>query len=216
VNAPGVAAPAEFGPRSWRNRGRLTAADHVRLAAPDPWTILDPALAAAWEPQVLDIGFGHGESLVAVVGQCPDSRVLGIEVHAPGVLRACDRLAAVGADAASVRVLRRDVTVLLPLLPAQSLRHVQAFHPDPWPKRRHADRRLFGAEVLARLAELLAPGATLHLVTDDDTYAAGIRTAAAQIAALTPGPDDVAVPDTKYGRRARAAGREVHSLTWSR
>ena len=36
-------------------------------------------------PRVLEIGFGMGDSLVAMAEQSPDSRYLGIEVHTPGV-----------------------------------------------------------------------------------------------------------------------------------
>jgi tRNA (guanine-N7-)-methyltransferase len=176
--------------------------------------LTDAAAAAAWVPQVLDIGFGHGESLVAAAADWSGARLLGVEVHGPGILRAGDRLAAAGADPTSVRILRSDVTALLPLLKPGSLRHLQAFHPDPWPKRRHEARRLFDETILARLVELLAPGGSLHLVTDDADYAASIGSAAAALPlhpAAAPG-----VPVTRYGRRAAAAGRTAHSMAWTR
>lgn len=188
----------------------------VRLAArAEALAFPDPATAAAWAPAVLDIGFGYGESLIALGRSCPGARVLGVDVHSPGQLRAMDALVAAGLDDGSVRVLPSDVTALLPLLIPASLERVQAFHPDPWPKRRHADRRLFRPAVLAHLADLLAPGGLLHLVIDDDTYAGAVRSAAAEIAALAP-VDPPAVPETKYGRRARAAGRTVHDMAWQR
>lgn len=216
VNSPGpIRDRTPSRPRSWRNRGRLSPADHDRLGAPDPWSWPDPAAAAAWAPQVLDIGFGHGESLVAAAAGHPGSRLLGVEVHAPGVLRARDRLQEAGADSTSVRILRADVTALLPLLSPGSLLHVQAFHPDPWPKRRHAARRLFDSSTLARLTELLGVGGTLHLITDDDSYAAAMRAAAGGIAELTP-IEPPPAPGTKYGARARAAGRTIHGLAWRR
>jgi tRNA (guanine-N7-)-methyltransferase len=101
------------------------------------------------------------------------------------------------------------------MLTAGSLEVIQAFHPDPWPKRRHAIRRLLQAPLVARLAELLTPGGVLHVVIDDDTYAASVRDAAAAagtLASITPPP----APETKYGRRARAAGRTVHDMAWTR
>jgi tRNA (guanine-N7-)-methyltransferase len=137
--------------------------------------------------------------------------VLGVDVHSPGQLRAMDRLAE--AELSSVRVLPSDVTNVLPLLAPSSLSLVQAFHPDPWPKRRHAVRRLLQPPVIARLAELLGPGGVLHIVIDDDTYAASVRSAAAEV--LTP-IEPPAVPETKYGRRARAAGRTVHDMAWTK
>ena len=173
----------------------------------------DPAAAATWAPTVLDIGFGYGESLLALGLARRGDRVLGVDVHSPGQLRAMDRLVEAGLD--DVRVLPADITALLPLLAPRSLELVQVFHPDPWPKRRHAGRRLLQTPVVARLAELLAPGGVLHVVIDDDTYAATVREAAAAVGLLTPTTPPV-VPETKYGRRARAAGRTVHEMAWTR
>lgn len=202
---------SEHVPRSWRNRGRMSEGKSERLAVrAEDLGLPDPAAAAAWAPEMLDVGFGFGESLVALAAAHPDRRVLGVEVHKPGQLRAMDRLAE--ADAHNVRILAADVVHLLPLLRPGSLHLVQAFHPDPWPKRRHAARRLFGSAVLALVCEALAPGGTFHLVVDDDTYAESVVAAMASMP-VRPAAAPQA-PETKYGRRALAAGRTVHSLAW--
>jgi tRNA (guanine-N7-)-methyltransferase len=170
----------------------------------------DPASAAAWGPEVLDIGFGYGESLLALAAELPARRILGSDVHAPGQLRAMDRIAAAGLT--TVRILPCDVTALLPLLAPGSLQLIQALHPDPWPKRRHADRRLFSPAVLANCVGLLVPGGVIHLVVDDDSYATALR---ADLAALPVLPiEPPAMPETKYGRRALAAGRTVHRIAY--
>ena len=214
VSTPGPTPPGEFQPRSWRNRGRMPEPHRARLAERTAALAFpDPATAAAWAPEVLDIGFGYGESLLALGLARRETRVLGVDVHSPGQLRAMDRL--VEAGLGSVRVLPADVTALLPLLTAASLELVQAFHPDPWPKRRHATRRLLSEPLVARLAELLTPGGVLHVVIDDDTYAASVREAAAAAGTLVPIVAPV-VPETKYGRRARAAGRTVHDMAWTK
>lgn len=202
-----------FVPHSWRNRGRMSDLHRERLAtrAAD-LAFADPTEAAAWTPQVLDVGFGFGESLLALAAARPEQRILGVEVHKPGQLRAMDLLVAAGAG--NVRILPVDVTELLALLAPGSLELVQAFHPDPWPKRRHEARRLFSAAVLARVCEMLVSGGVFHLVIDDDTYAAATRAAAATLP-LTVVPAPVAA-ETRYGRRARAAGRTVHELAWRR
>ncbi len=214
MSTPGPTPAGEFQPRSWRNRGRMPEPHRARLAERTAALAFpDPAAAAGWAPTVLDIGFGYGESLVEVGRSRPEARVLGVDVHSPGQLRAMDRLVEAGLE--WVRVLPADVTALLPLLAPGSLELVQAFHPDPWPKRRHAGRRLLQEPLVARLAELLAPDGVLHVVIDDDTYAASVREAAAAAGTLAPVPPPV-VPETKYGRRARAAGRTVHEMAWAR
>lgn len=211
-----LTGPAGHRPRSWRNRGRMPENRRARLASlGERLALPDAAAAAAWTPEVLDIGFGYGESLLAAVAQYPGRRVLGIEVHQPGLLRAMDALVAAG-HVDDVRVLYADATAVLPVLAPGSLAAVRAYFPDPWPKRRHEARRLLGTEVVAGLAGLLAPGGTLHLVTDDPGYAAGMRAAGAAAAGLIPLPAGLGVPDTKYARRAAAAGRAAVDLAWRR
>jgi tRNA (guanine-N7-)-methyltransferase len=186
-------------------RTRL-AARAAELAFPDA-----PS-AAAWAPHLLDIGFGYGESLLALAAAFPELRLLGVDVHAPGQLRAMDRLAEAGV--ANVRVLPADVTTVLPLLAPGSLTLIQALHPDPWPKRRHAARRLLSAPVLARCVELLAPGGVLHVVVDDDDYAAAVHAALSGLPVRR--TDHPPPPETKYGRRALAAGRTAHRIAYAK
>jgi tRNA (guanine-N7-)-methyltransferase len=184
---------------------RLRLADRAAsLAFPDA------AGAAAWAPEVLDIGFGYGESLLALAAELPACRILGADVHAPGQLRAMDRIAMAGLT--TVRVLPCDITELLPLLGPSSLRLVQALHPDPWPKRRHAERRLFSPAVLARCIDLLGPDGVVHIVVDDDSYAAALRAELSTLPVQSTEPP--ALPETKYGRRAVAAGRAVHRIAY--
>ena len=45
------------------------------------------------------------------------------------------------------------------------------FFPDPWPKRRHQKRRLFGEHFLKGLAKILAVGGRVYVKTDHDDYA---------------------------------------------
>lgn len=47
----------------------------------------------------------------------------------------------------------------------------QLFFPDPWPKRRHMNRRLIQPSFLASLARCVQKGGILHIVTDNDNYA---------------------------------------------
>jgi tRNA (guanine-N7-)-methyltransferase len=206
-------------PRSYRNRGRMPPPRQARLAElADLYAFADPAAAAAWAPQVLDVGFGYGESLVAAAVARPDLRTLGVEVHRPGLLAAYEALhAAAGAGSTGdVRVLHSNVTALLPALAPGSLLAVQAFYPDPWPKRRHEARRLFVPDVLARVVDLLGGGGTLHLVTDIDSYAAGIVAALDADPRVERLPGGLGLPPTRYATRALAAGRVPHDLAWRR
>src|SRR5690606_31218495 len=62
-------------------------------------------------PRVLEIGFGNGEALRFAAAHDPDRDLVGIEVHAPGVGRLLNALAADGAT--NVRVYHHDAVEVL-------------------------------------------------------------------------------------------------------
>jgi tRNA (guanine-N7-)-methyltransferase len=162
-------------------------------------------------PRVLDIGFGLGDALVADAIAHPERDVLGVEVHDPGVARVLRRLDAGGVT--NVRVERADALELLVRVPHGSLAEVRVLFPDPWPKRRHHERRLVRPDVVATLVERLAVGGHLHVATDWPHYAAQIRAVLAAEARLGPARDDRAGrPVTKYERLGAAAGRPIVDL----
>lgn len=121
-------------------------------------------------PRVLEIGFGMGQSLVAMAVAAPEKNFVGIEVHRPGVGRILHDMAE--QEAHNIRVYCHDaVEVLNDCIPDASLDTVQIFFPDPWHKKRHHKRRLIQPAFVAKLVEKLKPGGILHLATDWENYA---------------------------------------------
>ncbi len=122
---------------------------------------------------VLEIGFGNGETLVAQAAAHPDTDFLGIEVHEPGIGHCL--LAARDADVHNLRLIAADaVDVLRHQVPAGSLRRINLYFPDPWPKKRHHKRRLVQPAFLELCADRLEAGGTLHVATDWANYAGHI------------------------------------------
>jgi len=120
--------------------------------------------------RVLEVGFGNGEALRFAAGQDPDRDLVGIEVHAPGVGRLLNALAA--DEASNVRVYHHDaVEVLQHEIADASVDEVRIYFPDPWHKKRHNKRRLVQPGLAALLVRKLATGGRLHLATDWHDYA---------------------------------------------
>ena len=83
--------------------------------------------------RVLEIGFGMGDSLVAMAQQNLGDRYLGIEVHTPGVGKLLSEVDKRGIT--NLKVFAEDaVQVLEDAIPPHSIDLLQIFFPDPWHK----------------------------------------------------------------------------------
>jgi tRNA (guanine-N7-)-methyltransferase len=114
--------------------------------------------------------------------------------------------------------------VLLAKLQPQSLDRVFLLFPDPWPKRRHAQRRFVNRGNLDRLAALIVSGGELRIASDDPTYVEWTLQhvpvhPAFQWLAQAPSdwrdrPEDAI--ETRYEKKAREAGRMPHFFRFRR
>jgi tRNA (guanine-N7-)-methyltransferase len=167
--------------RSYRHRrGRMgttsTAAlerhaDRVVTVEGSPLDV--PALFGRTAPLVVEIGSGMGEATAQMAAAEPDRDLLAVEVHVQGLGRLLRRIEELGLT--NVRVAEGDAVVLLrDMLPADSVDELRIFFPDPWPKARHAKRRLVQASFLDLVADRLRPGGVLHIATDWAPYAAQV------------------------------------------
>lgn len=119
---------------------------------------------------VLEIGFGNGQSLVAMAASAPETDFLGIEVHRPGIGHLL--LEAQALELRNLRVYCADaIEILKTRIATNSLHRIQIFFPDPWPKQRHHKRRLVNTEFLGLACSRLKPGGVLHCATDWENYA---------------------------------------------
>ena len=163
----------------------------------------------------LEIGFGSGEHLAAQAAAAPGTGFVGCEPFLNGVVGALGHIRERGL--ANVRLHMGDALEVLERLPDASLERVYLLHPDPWPKARHAKRRMVNAGPLDVVAAKLRPGGEFRLGTDDPTYCRwALMVMAARPdfdwQARTPAdfltrPEDW--PETRYERKARRHRHEV-------
>jgi tRNA (guanine-N7-)-methyltransferase len=186
------------------------------LAETDQALDLDAAFGRA-APRTLEIGFGNGESLVALAQAHPGEDFLGIEVHRPGVGHLMLRAESLGLG--NIRVACRDaVEVLSRQLRDASLDAVLLYFPDPWPKKRHHKRRILQPAFVELVASRLKSGGRFRLATDWQNYAEQMLAVAGGCALLenefdagyAPRPDSR--PLTRFETRGQRLGHEVWDL----
>lgn len=112
----------------------------------------------------LEIGFGGGENLAAVAASRPDAGFVGAEPFINGVASLLRHIEDQGLS--NIRIWDDDVRLILGGMADASLAGAYVLFPDPWPKRRHAARRILAPEVLDHLARLIRPGGSLVLASD--------------------------------------------------
>jgi tRNA (guanine-N7-)-methyltransferase len=170
----------------------------------------------------LEIGFGGAEHLIHQAAANPDVGLIGCEPFEDGVIKALTAIEERGLR--NVRLHPDDVRPLLRALPPASLAKVFVLFPDPWPKARHAKRRLVSKTFLDALARVMPTGAELRIATDIPAYARTVLEAAIPHPAFrwtatspadwrTPWPD---WPGTRYEAKAHREGRRPMFLTFHR
>jgi tRNA (guanine-N7-)-methyltransferase len=162
----------------------------------------------------LEIGFGAGEHLVWQAEHNPHAGIIGAEPYVNGVVAALSALQERKLGG-RVRLHPDDVIALLDWLPGASLSRAFMLFPDPWPKKRHRERRLFSPRMLDKLARLLRTDAELRFASDIADYAeAAIEHATAhpdfELARIFTTANRDAMPDwpvTRYEQKALKQGR---------
>jgi tRNA (guanine-N7-)-methyltransferase len=142
-----------------------------RLALDVSHPIADAASLFPDRPTVLwlEIGFGGGEHLAAEAKAHPDAGYIGCEFFLNGIAKALAHIEA--GQLRNVRLYEGDARAVIEALPPASLAGAYVLYPDPWPKRRHRERRFLSTPTLERLARVMRPGAELRFATDIDSNA---------------------------------------------
>ena len=203
-----------------RKNGYVTKGQRDRLARWLPHiglpkeSRLSAASFACSAPVVMEIGFGNGEFLAHLAIAHPEWNLLGVEIYLPGVAKAVARLEAAGVMD-RVRISQLPAQYVLQHQVAEAGLHgVYINHPDPWPKARHAKRRLIQKPFAQLLASRLEPGGFVKLATDRPELAEWMREVldAEPMLRNMAGregfvPREAARPWTKFERRGASEGR---------
>ncbi|MDR1472839.1 MAG: tRNA (guanosine(46)-N7)-methyltransferase TrmB [Synergistaceae bacterium] len=165
-------------------------------------------------PLAVEIGFGNGEFLERLAAERPGYTVVGMEISQWCIAKGARR--ALAGRLENIRLVWGDARYLLKYaFDGECVSEVFMNCPCPWPKRRHAERRVARREFADLLASRLVLSGTFTLVTDVDWYAAETRDVFAAAGTYEAGPVTRIQPrgfSTKYERKWLGMGRDIYEV----
>lgn len=185
-----------------------------QISVPDEGDVTAERLFGADKPLHFEIGIGGGEHMAARADMLPDHGFIGCEPFVNGVAMAlalAENYHGAG-PLPNVRIHMGDALNVLRRIPDGALSFAYLLHPDPWPKARHAKRRMMNDGPVDMIAAKLKPGGEFRFGTDHAIY---LRHALMvmqrhrhQFEWLCEGPDSFLKrpsgwPETRYERKAR-------------
>ncbi len=117
------------------------------------------------KPIRLEIGAGKGRFLMDLAARDTDYNFLGIEKYSSVLLRALQKMEEEPLD--NLRFIRMDAEYIGDSFAPGEIDRIYLNFSDPWPKDRHAKRRLPSHQFLARYAQILKPGGLVEFKTDN-------------------------------------------------
>ncbi len=117
-------------------------------------------------PLHLEIGCGKGRFLAQMAAEHPEINYLGIEKYSSVLVRALRKQQEL--QLKNLRFTRMEAEILPMVFAPGEVERIYLNFSDPWPKERHAQRRLPSAGFLARYEEVLIPGGLVIFKTDNE------------------------------------------------
>lgn len=174
-------------------------------------------------PIFIEIGMGKGQFLTTLAKQNPNINYVGIEKYSSVLLRGLQKLEEEPLE--NIRFIRMDAETICDVFEKDEVSKIYLNFSDPWPKDRHAKRRLTSRQFFARYDKILKPDGVVEFKTDNvdlfDFSLEEVKEANWNLDAFT---RDLHHDDTmnqgnvmtEYEARFSAMGNPIHKLIASR
>lgn len=145
------------------------------VIAASPYVIqeaLQPDCAGAWnkvfgnsQPVFIEIGMGKGKFIHTMAREHTDINFVGIEKYSSVLLRAIQKMEQ--EELPNLKFLRMEAEDITRVFGSGEVDRIYLNFSDPWPKDRHAKRRLPSREFLQRYRVILKADGRLEFKTDN-------------------------------------------------
>ncbi|MBQ2935958.1 MAG: tRNA (guanosine(46)-N7)-methyltransferase TrmB [Lachnospiraceae bacterium] len=116
-------------------------------------------------PLHIEIGMGKGKFIYEMARRNPEINYIGIEKYSSVLLRAVQKMEE--EPLVNLKFIRMDAEDITDVFAENEVDKIYLNFSDPWPKDRHAKRRLPSKEFLARYDQLLVKDGFLEFKTDN-------------------------------------------------
>ena len=116
-------------------------------------------------PIFIEVGMGKGQFITSLAALHPEINYIGIEKYSSVLIRAIEKQEEL--QLPNLKFLRFDAEYLPDIFAPGEIAHIYLNFSDPWPKDRHAKRRLTSTRFLERYNNILTPEGRVMFKTDN-------------------------------------------------
>ena len=118
-------------------------------------------------PVHIEVGMGKGRFIMDMARLHPENNYIGIEMYDSVLLRAVQKREQLEEEIPNLYFVRMDARILPEVFEKGEVGRIYMNFSDPWPKERHAKRRLTSRQFLERYSEILSPQGRVEFKTDN-------------------------------------------------
>lgn len=142
--------------------------------AANQWVVQDEtAYRGNWRNEIfendnpihIEIGMGKGQFIMALAKLNPDINYIGIEKYSSVLVRALEKMEE--EPLPNIRFIRMEAENIASVFAPEEIDQIYLNFSDPWPKDRHAKRRLTSREFLGRYANIIKKESQIIFKTDN-------------------------------------------------
>ena len=135
---------------------------------------VNPNYAGKWSkvfgnqnPITLELGCGRGEFGVEFAKRFPNQNVIGMDIRAPRMWAGAKL--AIQDKVPNILFIKENASALAAIFAPNEISKIWLTFPDPYPKDRHAKRRMTNHSFIEIYRKILAPNGIFNLKTDSDS-----------------------------------------------
>lgn len=117
-------------------------------------------------PIRIEIGMGKGKFITQLALENPDVNYIGIEKYSSVLIRAIEKCEEI--EVPNLRFIRMEAEYICDVFDKNEVDRIYLNFSDPWPKDRHAKRRLTSKQFFERYDVILKPDGIVEFKTDND------------------------------------------------